>query len=225
MAKKLEKVTGRQVEFEDKKVLTGVFRLSYPALFKPKAYKDGDPKYSLTALFNSSDDLSQLEIAAHNAAVEKWGADKSQWPSKKIKSKKTGKIINKCIVAMPFKDGEVEHPDKPEYEGVTFFGAGCSAAKPPAVIDQNKQPLEAHQLKAGDYVRASLVAFAYPADGKGPKVGVSFALLGVQKVKNGESLGGGNAVNDFDEVEFDEDEEMEDSENSDSDNDDEEADY
>jgi len=212
--KVLEIVTGRQVAFEDKKILTGVFRLSYPHLFKPKAYKDGDPKFSITMLFNKDDDLSQLEIAAHNAAVEKWGADKKQWPSKKIKSKKTGNIISKCIVVMPFKDGETEHPDKVEYEGVTFLGASCGESKPPAVIDQNKQPLTAAGLKAGDYVRASLVAFAYPMDGKGPKVGVSFALLGVQKVKNGEALGGGNAVNDFDEVEFDENEDSFNSEES-----------
>lgn len=211
--KVLEIVSGRKVEFEDKKVVTAMCRLSYPHLFVPKAYKDGDPKFSCSLLFNSDDDLSQLEIAAHNAAVEKWGSDKKQWPSKKVKSKKTGKVILKSTVAMPFKDGETEHPDKPEYEGITFIGASCK--KKPSVFGQNKEALESHQIKAGDYVRASLVAFAYPDDGKGPKVGVSFAILGIQKWKNGESLGGGNSANDFDELEFDEDESMEDEDNSD----------
>lgn len=218
MAEKLEIVKGRKVEITDKKLTTGKFRLSYPHLFKPKAFKGQEPKYSLTMLFNADDDLSQLKIAAENAAIEKWGADKKQWPSKKTKSKKTGQIINKCIVKMPFKDGEVEHPDKPEYEGVIF--ANASSKKPPAVISQSKEPLTETGIKAGDYARASLIAFAYEGEGS---YGVSFALLGVQKIKTGEALGGGNAANDFDEVEFDEDEEMESEETSEED--DEEVDY
>lgn len=203
MGEKLEIVTDRQIEITDKKLTTGKFRLSYPHLFKPKAFKDQEPKYSIAMLFDSEADLSQLEIAAHNAAVEMWGSDKKQWPSKKVKSKKTGKIISKCIVQMPFKDGETEHPDKPEYEGVTFINASCR--KQPTVFDQGKNIIkDATGIKAGDYARASLIAFAYPKDGKGPKVGVSFALVGVQKVATGEALGGGNAANDFDEVEYDE---------------------
>ena len=217
---KLVIVKGRKIEITDKKLTTGKFRLSYPHLFQPKAFKGQEPKYSLSMLFNKDDDLSQLEVAAHNAAQEKWGADKAQWPSKKVKSKKTGKIISKCLVKMPFKDGETEHPDKPEYENVTFLNA--SSKKPPMVINQGKEPIaDATGLKAGDYARASLIAFAYEGEGS---FGVSFALIGVQKVKTGESLGGGNAINDFDEVEFDEDEEMDSEETSESD-DEEETDY
>lgn len=200
MSMKLQIVKGRKVEITDKKLTTGKFRLSYPHLFKPKAFKNQEPKFSISMLFNKDDDLSQLKIAAENAAIEKWGADKKQWPSKKTKSQKTGLIVNKCLVKMPFKDGEVEHPDKPEYENTIFLNA--STKKQPTIFDQGKNPItDATGIKAGDYARASLIAFAYEGEGS---FGVSFALIGVQKVKTGEALGGGNAANDFDEIEYDE---------------------
>lgn len=220
MGEKLEIVTDRKIEITDKKVTTGKFRLSYPHLFKPKAFKNQEPKYSLSMLFNKDDDLSQLEIAAENAAIEMWGPNKKQWPSKKVKSKKTGKTISKSLVKMPFKDGETEHPDKPEYEGVTFLNASCK--KQPQVFDQGKNLIkDATGIKAGDYARASLIAFAY-ADKDTGSYGVSFALVGVQKVATGEALGGGNAANDFDEVEYDEDEDALSEDESDED---EEVDY
>lgn len=209
--KELEIVSGRPVEFEDKKITTCEFRLSYPHLFKAKAYKDGKPKFSLVGLIPKDTDISQLRIAAENAAIEKWGAEKSQWPSKKVKLK-SGKVVSKPTVVMPFKDGDIENPDKPEYEGMYFFSASTNETdkkgniKVIPVLDQSKEPLQSGQLKAGDYVRASVVAFAYPEDGKGPKVGVSFALLAVQKIRTGEALGsgGGNAANDFDVVDAEE---------------------
>jgi len=203
--KVLQIVTGRKIEFDDKKVTTCTFRLSYPHLFKAKAYKNNAPKFSLSMLFNKSDDISQIKIAAHNAAVEKWGADKKQWPSKKVRSSKTGLIVSKTLVVMPFYDGDIEQPDKPEYEGTIYLNASCN--KPPVIVDQGRQQIvDETKLKAGDYVRASIVAFAYDIEGA---FGVSFALLGVQKVRTGEALGGGNALKDFDELEVDEDDEIE----------------
>lgn len=208
----LKIVTGRQVELTDKKLTTGQFRISYPNLNKPRGNKkkpEQEKKYSIAMIFSKDDNLSQLEIAAHNAAVEKWGPDKKAWPSKKIRSKKTGNIISKCIVEMPFKDGDILMPDKEEYANAIFFNASRREEKgAPAQFDQHKKPITT--IKAGDYCRASLIANAFDVDGN---YGVSFSLLGVQLLKTGEALGGGNAANDFDEVEM-EVEDMEGSEES-----------
>jgi len=110
--------TKGKIEFDDKCVKpTGRFRLSYPSLFEPKEFK-GKTSWSIQMLFPKDEDISELEVAAQNAAIEKWGSDTSKWPSKKIKSKKTGKIITKSLVASPFRDGDLERPDKEEYEGI-----------------------------------------------------------------------------------------------------------
>lgn len=209
------KVKGK-IELKDKKVITGRFRLSYPALFEEKEYKGKKIGYGISMLFSKDDDISELEVAAHNAAIEKWGSDTSKWPSKKIKSKKTGKIINKCLVEMPFRDGDIEKPDKEEYENMIFVGAN-NKKNQPGVVGPDKEPLSEGEIKAGDYARASVIAFAYGEDGD-TNYGVSFALMNVQKIKNGKGFGGGmSASEEFDEVELDEDEleDMEDEENED----------
>ena len=212
--------TKGKIEFDDKKVITAEFRVSYPALFEPKEFK-GKKSYSVQMLFDKETDLSELEVAAHNAAIEEWGSDTSKWPSKKIKSKKTGKIINKSLVKMPFRDGDIEKPDSPEYEGMTFVGASCSK-RAPEVLDQKRKLITEDDgtLKAGDYARAKIVASAYDVEGS---VGVKFTLLAIQKLRTGEALGGGrSAADEFDDgYEIDEDEEAEDMEDESDENEDE----
>ena len=63
-------------------VMTPEFRVSYPHVFKPqKNDLSGEMEYSLVALFPKGADLAKLKDAAQQAIVEKWGADKSKWPS------------------------------------------------------------------------------------------------------------------------------------------------
>jgi Protein of unknown function (DUF2815) len=167
----------------DKKVITPQFRVSFPHMFQPqKPMQEGaEAKYSITMLFEKSADLKAMKKAADLAGVEKWGADKSKWP----KNLKT-----------PFKDGD-EKEDLMGYEGTTYVTArskqmpGLINAKKEEIIDEN-------EFYAGCYARASLIAFAYET-----KVnrGISFALLNVQKLKDGERFGGrSTAQNDFDDV-------------------------
>lgn len=215
-----------KIEIADKKIITGEFRLSYPFLFKKKVYKGKEIGYGINMIFSKDEDISALEIAAHNAAIEMWGPEVSSWPSKKIRSKKTGKVINKCLVEMPFKDGDILNPDKPEYENSIFVNAS-NKKNQPGVIDQKKRPIEDESgIKAGDYARASLIAFAYNDEENG-SYGVSFALMNVQKLRTGEQLGGArSAAAEFDEVESDEDEvlDMEDEDQNESEEDETEED-
>lgn len=207
--------TKGKIEFDDKKIVTGRCRLSYPHLHKAKEYK-GKKSWSAQLLFEKDDDLSELEVAAQNAAIETWGSDTSKWPSRKIKSKKTGKIINKSLLRSPFRDGDLEKPDKEEYEGKIFIGAsrnynpekGEESDQAPEVFDQKRKPLGQRGIKAGDYVRAKLVATAYDVEGS---VGVKFTLLAIQKIETGEALGGGgSSVDDFEDVDYDDVDDMED---------------
>lgn len=202
-----------KIEFDDKCVKpTGKFRLSYPSLFEPKEYK-GKKSWSIQMLFEKDSDLSELMVAAQNAAIEKWGSDVSKWPSKKIKSKKTGKLITKSLLNSPFRDGDIEKPDKEEYEGMYFIGASC-AKRAPEVLSQKRKLITEDDgtIKAGDYCRAKIVASAYDVEGS---VGVKFTLLAIQKLETGEALGGGGSSrDDFEDADEDEAEDMEDSEES-----------
>ena len=221
-----------KIEIDDKKVITGEARLSYLALFERGTYKGKDTGYRASFIISKDVDISDLEAAAHNAAIEKWCSDTSKWPSKKIKSKKTGKIINKCLVEMPFKDGDIDKPDKEEYENSIFITA-TNKKNQPGVVGPKKikgvlPDLGPSEIKAGDYVRASLIAFAYGDDGDA-NYGVSFALMNVQKLKTGEGFGGGrNAADEFEESEYEDDaddmEDEESEEDEDEDGEDEEED-
>lgn len=201
-AKKKGKIT-----IDDKKVITGEGRLSYASLFKQKTYKGKEIGYGTSLLFSKDDDISDLEIAASNAAIEKWGADRTKWPSKMKLVKGVKKNI--CLVASPFHDGDAEKPDKPEYENMIFISAN-NKKNQPGVIGHKKvkgvfPDLTEKDIKSGDYVRCSLLAFAFGDEGD-VNIGIGFALMNVQKLRTGESFGGGRAAGeDFDEVESEDD--------------------
>lgn len=225
-----------EITFEDKVAKTPMARLAYLSVFKPSIIKakkgsnqkESDAKYRCTFIFEGDVDLSELKKAAHNAAFEKWGP-KENWPSKKSK-KKNGKVVRRSLVKMPFKDGDEEYPDKPEFEGKLFLRADCT--KKPKVCSINRDEKgnfieikeEDGVLKSGDFGRGRLFAMAYEVDGS---YGVKFILNMLQKLKTGESLQGGASMNDaFDDEEFAdyEDEEMNDAMESDFDGDDDDDD-
>jgi hypothetical protein len=58
----------------------------------------------------------------------------------------------------------------------------------PGIVDQNVQPiLDSTEVYSGCYARVSITAFPFSASGN---KGVSFGLNHVQKLADGESLGG-----------------------------------
>ena len=90
-------------------------------------------------------------------------------------------------------DGELKYP---EHEGCYTLQA--SSKRKPDVADAALRPiLEADELYSGAYYRAAVRAYAW-THATGGK-GVSFSLETVQKVKDGEPLGGGGgkAEDDF----------------------------
>lgn len=170
-----------KITIEDKKVTTTEFRTSFPTVFKPKAYRNQEPKYSITMLFPKKADLTAMKRAAFNAATEKWGA-KDQWPAR---------------LKMPFRDGN-EKADMKGYKDHIFVSA-TSKQRPGLVNQKRENILSEEEFYAGCYARATLIAFAYDVDGN---KGVSFSLQNLQKLKDGEKFSGRReASEEFDEVE------------------------
>lgn len=175
-------------------VLTPEFRASYPAVFKPRKNDlNGKDEFDIVMLFPKDADLSGLKAAAKAAIKKKWG-DK---PPAGLRS--------------PFRDqGEKQAKSGDglaagHVEGAIFIRAKSTMA--PGVVGPRKDPatgkleeLDERSFYAGCYARAKVNAYAY--DNKGNK-GVAFGLRNVQKLRDGESLGGGfsRPEDDFDAVE------------------------
>ena len=175
------------------KVITGKVRLSYAHLFKPVALsEDQDPKYSVCLLIPKSDKATLKKINAAIEAAKQAGA--SLWGGKVPNNLKT-----------PLRDGDDERPDQPEYENCYFINASSKTA--PGVVDKDVQPiLDSTEIYSGCYARAS-VNF-YPFSKAGNK-GIACGLNNVQKIADGDYLGGrSRAEDDFDAIEDDDDEDF-----------------
>jgi hypothetical protein len=151
------------------RVLTPVFRVSFPNVFKAVAFQEGqDPKYSLTMLFPKNMSKEELaKFAAMKNLVEE--AVKDKWGDKVPRNLRS-----------PFRDGSEK--DFPGYENVVFCSA--SSKQKPSVVNEDAEPImESSDFYPGCYAQAYLTAFAYDTAGNR---GVAFGLSTVQKVKNGE---------------------------------------
>lgn len=186
-------MAAKKMKIEDKKVVTPKFRASHVQVFEAKAYKDQPAKYGIVMLFpKATTDLKAMKLAARNAAIERWGADESDWP--KADEDGVGGL------KWPFRDGDKYKKD-PSYKGHWFVRA--SSKKKPGVIDQAKNPIESEdEFYSGCYARAVLIAFAYENSGNN---GVSFTLQNLQKWGDGEKLSGRrDASADFEVIEIEE---------------------
>jgi hypothetical protein len=166
------------------KVITPEFRVSFANVFqpaKPMAGATGDPKYGVTMLFPKGCDLSAMKKAAKAAAVEKWGADETKWPKN---------------LRLPFRD-----QGEKEFEGFVpgaIFVAATSKQKPGLVGPDMQDIIEPRDFYSGCYARASVNAFAYDQAGNR---GVAFGLNNIQKLRDGDPLGGrSRPTDDFEPV-------------------------
>jgi hypothetical protein len=157
-------------------LMTPVFRVSFPKLFKAEAYGDGEPKFSVVAIVRKDITdkdrtlMKNLIAAAEKVAIAKFGESAFR------KMRKLGQF------KWPIRDGEEkEHLDGYGSE-VVFFTLSNKIA--PGVIGRNKEPLGESDVYAGCYARATVTPFAFDNKSKG----VSFSLNNVQKVGEGEAF-------------------------------------
>lgn len=171
------------------KVTTGKVRLSYAHLFEPHAIEGNEPKYSVSVIIPKNDkETLQAIKEAVNEAKE---LGKGKWGGKVPPTIKT-----------PLRDGDAERPDDEAYAGCYFLNA--NSKNKPGVVDINVQPiLDATEVYSGCYARLTLNFYAYNANGN---KGIAAGLGNVQKLADGEPLGGfTRAEDDFEVVETAED--------------------
>lgn len=167
------------------KVTTGKVRLSYAHIFEPHAMNEGqEAKYSVSVIISKSDKETLKAIKEATEQAKKDGA--SKWGNKIPGNLKT-----------PLRDGDVEREDDEAYKGCYFLNA--SSKNKPGVVDANVQPvLDATEVYSGCYARLTLNFYAYNASGN---KGIAAGLGNIQKLEDGEPLGGfTRAEDDFDSV-------------------------
>lgn len=156
------------------KVTTDVARLSYT-----KTLFEADEKgaYSICVLIPKTD---KETVARIKAVVEKIKTDP------KSLAKWEGKFL--ANMKQPLRDGDTERDTEksPEYKGHYFIN--CNTYTKPGVVDAQLNPiLDKSEVYSGCYGRVSMSAAPFNQDGN---KGIKFYLNNVQKLKDGEPLGG-----------------------------------
>jgi hypothetical protein len=165
------------------KVITGIVRLSYANVWEPKSINGGAEKYSVSLIIPKSDTKTLNAInAAVNAAIEEG------------KGKFGGKIPNKTTLKLPLRDGDIDRPDDEAYANSYFINANSNTA--PQIVDRNVNPiLDRSEVYSGVYARVSINFYAFNSNGN---KGIACGLGNIQKIRDGEPLGGRtNAADDF----------------------------
>lgn len=160
-------------------VTTGKCRASYAHVFEPQPDRNpkpgAKPKYGISLLVPKTDKatIQMLQEAIKQAGTDKFGP-------KFIEQARAGRM------KMGIRDGDKERADDPAYVGHYFVN--CRSNNKPIVLarDAVTQITNPADFRSGDYCRATINAFAYDTDGN---KGVSFGLIHLQKVENGEPLG------------------------------------
>lgn len=165
------------------RVITGEVRLSYAHIFEPKSINGSKPKYSVSLIIPKSDTATIAKIeAAIGAAIEQGGG------------KFGGKRPNKAALKLPLRDGDIEKDDE-AYADAFFVNANSTT--PPQVVDAALNPiLDASEVYSGCYARVSISFYAFNTNGNR---GIACGLGNIQKLRDGEPLGGGrvSAESDF----------------------------
>lgn len=173
------------------KVVTGEVRLSYAHLWEPYAQQDDqEPKYSCAILIPKTDTVTINKIRKAQKAALDAG----------LVSKFGGKKPPNLKTTLRDGDEEADLERNPEYAGHYFMNV--SSKTKPGIVDRNVNPiLDSSEVYSGCYARVSINAFAYSVSGN---KGISFGLNHVQKLRDGDFLGGRTrAEDDFDSVEGD----------------------
>jgi hypothetical protein len=161
------------------KIVTGKVRFSYAHVFTPQASQEGGtPKYSVSIIIPKSDKETVEKI---NKAIEQAKEEnKAVWGGTVPKGLKGG-----------LRDGD-EEKDDPAYANSYFINANSS--QKPGVVDADLNAIiDASEFYSGCFGRASISFFAYNSNGS---KGVGCGLNNVQKLEDGEKLGGASSASD-----------------------------
>ena len=172
---------------------TGVnTRWSYVNAWEPKSINGGAPKYSVSLIIPKSDTKTIEKIQAAIQAAYDEGQDKLKGNGKSVPAL--------SVLKTPLRDGDAERPDDEAYADSYFINANSGTA--PGIVDADRQPiLDRSEVYSGVYGRASINFYAFNSNGN---KGIACGLNTLQKIKDGEPLGGkSRAEDDFDTEEDD----------------------
>ena len=153
------------------KVITGPnTRWSYANVWEPKSINGGAPKFSVSLIIPKSDTKTVSKIQAAIEAAYREG---------EAKLKGNGKSVPALsAIKTPLRDGDTERPDDPAYAGAYFVNANATSA--PGIVDADRNPiLTRSEVYSGNR-------------------GIACGLNNLQKIRDGEPLGGkASAESDF----------------------------
>jgi hypothetical protein len=158
-------------------------RFSYAHVFEPTSINEGDDKkYSVSIIVSKDDKATIKKIKDAIEAAKEEG-----------KGKFGGKIPKK--LKQPLRDGDEDREDDSAYENSLFVNAN-SARKPQIVDAELEEIMSQDEFYSGCYGRASITFYAYDAAGS---KGIACGLNNLQKLDDGERLGGSvaSAEEDF----------------------------
>ena len=169
------------------KVITGPrTRWSYANVWDAKSIDGGTPKFSVSLIIPKTDTATVGRIKAAIEAAYEEGEGKLKGSSK----------IAPLLAAIknPLRDGDKERPGDPAYANSYFINANSATA--PGIVDADRNPIiERSEVYSGVYGRASISFYAFNSNGNR---GIACGLNNLQKISDGEPLGGrARAEDDF----------------------------
>lgn len=158
---------------------------AYVQLHTPKQRTDrkgqpqGEPKYGLALFFPEDTDLDEMIGVAEAKAREAFGP---KWEDMKNKGK----------INWPFQDtADIDEPSPPFDQPGTVVN--FKTAEKPGIVDADAEPvMDKSDVYSGMKARVSTRCFSYDNESKG----VSFALINVQKLDDGERMSGNPSAED-----------------------------
>jgi len=167
------------------KVVTGIdTRWSYVNAWEPKSIEGSEPKYSVSLIIPKSDTRTVARIRAAIQAAYKDGESKLKGNGKSVPPLE--------LIKNPLRDGDREKADDPAYADAYFVNANSKLA--PQIVDRDLQPIiDRAEVYSGVYGRASITFYAFNTNGN---KGIACSLNNLQKIADGEPLGGKSRAED-----------------------------
>ena len=167
------------------KVITGVnTRWSYANVWEAKSINGGAPKFSVSLIIPKSDTKTIEKIKTAIQAAYEEGESKLKGNGKTVPAL--------SVLKTPLRDGDLERPDDEAYANSYFVNANSGTA--PGIVDADRQPIIDHsEVYSGVYGRASINFYAFNSNGN---KGIACGLNNLQKMRDGEPLGGKTRAED-----------------------------
>ena len=167
------------------KVITGVkTRWSYANVWQAKSINGGTPKYSVSLIIPKSDTKTVTAVKNAIQAAYEEGQSKLKGNSKSVPAL--------TAIKTPLRDGDAERPDDEAYKDSYFINANSATA--PGIVDATRNPIIEHsEVYSGVYGRASINFYAFNSNGN---KGIACGLNNLQKISDGEPLGGKTRAED-----------------------------